>query len=280
MFKDAFMLRSDAARIKLMRQIGGLGGIPKGNRTDMVTDPSILLTPVFFALDRDLRFPIINKKKEVQALLRQLDASNKPLGDQCAILISLYGRGGISDAVDLDQADAYLLDFANISVPKDHRSSLNVKAVDGHALPLKDERDYRILQIAGERDGRRIHNSLTNKLRDCLKHLVLEEGGGTAMFDVGIKNYNGKDDYLLVEAKSSADPAQIRMAIGQLYDYWYRLHGDKEPPHLAVLLPEAPAPLSEKLLTWLGIGILWFSDNKLETNSQSLVALVKAASNA
>ena len=61
---------------------------------------------------------------------------------------------------------------------------------------------------------------------------------------------------ILFEAKSSAsDRAQLRMAIGQLYDYGY--FGFDAPIRMAVLVPDKPAPDTVELLNHLGIGVAW-----------------------
>jgi hypothetical protein len=64
------------------------------------------------------------------------------------------------------------------------------------------------------------------------------------------------------------------MAIGQLYDYWFTINGDVEP-HLAILIPSKPDEDIIKLLEWLGIGILWFSEEKLEACCDRLDTLIK-----
>ena len=57
----------------------------------------------------------------------------------------------------------------------------------------------------------------------------------------------------LIEAKSSSSRQDIRMAIGQLFDYQkFLVPGAK----LAILLPEAPEKSARDLLVDLGIKIL------------------------
>lgn len=73
------------------------------------------------------------------------------------------------------------------------------------------------------------------------------------MFDVLVQKYNKKHD-LIIEVKSSLEKPNIRMAVGQLLDYWYRLKGDEEP-HIAILLPGEPDSECVKFLEWMD----WFN---------------------
>lgn len=85
-----------------------------------------------------------------------------------------------------------------------------------------------------------------------------------------VKGYDatGEND-LLIEVKSSIEAPHIRMAIGQVFDYWFRLNG-QETPHVAILLPAPPGPDSIALLEHLEIGALWFSGETLCTCSDWL----------
>lgn len=58
LFKGAYNLKSDAEGLRLARKIMQLRGIPKANHEDQLMRPEYLLTPVFFALDPRLRFPL------------------------------------------------------------------------------------------------------------------------------------------------------------------------------------------------------------------------------
>jgi 5-methylcytosine-specific restriction protein A len=62
-------------------------------------------------------------------------------------------------------------------------------------------------------------------------------------------------DGTLYEAKGSANRHNIRLAIGQLFDY--RRWLDPEPQSISVLLPTEPAPDMRSLLEALGIGCVW-----------------------
>lgn len=72
---------------------------------------------------------------------------------------------------------------------------------------------------------------------------------------------------LLIEAKTASEGtsgrAQIRQAIGQLYDYRFTFM-PKDNVDLAVLLRKEPSVDVKKLLDSLGIELLWFKGKTLD----------------
>jgi hypothetical protein len=270
LFKDAYKLQHDKKRLKLVRKIATLPHIPKPGADGRSMRPEYLLTPAFFALDPQLRFPLINGNKGVQALLKTLHVRNAALEDQYRAMIRLYGVGGITDAADLDQVDGHLPDFVSGPGKSPTKKLLKKRAeISGHPLQLKDEQDIKRLQQALTTTSRRLHNKLTNHLREHLSRYLLLEGSRVdAMFDVLVDRYDGTH-HLLIEAKSSIEASSVRMAVGQLFDYWYRLMGATEP-HLALLLPERPEDTVLNMLDWLRIGVLWVDGDRLETNTNWL----------
>jgi hypothetical protein len=265
LFRAARNLASDKDGLKLVRKIADLPGIPKARHPQQLMRPEYLMTPVFFALDPRLRFPLINGNEGVQALLRKLGVTNAPLEVQYSALLDLYGKGGIKDAADLDQAGRDLPDFVDLKDKKATKKLLEPKQTNGNVLPLKDETDLESLQQARSITSKRIHNQLTNKLRTCLSGYTLLEGcSRTAMFDVIVRNYDDAGADLLIEVKSSSESPHIRMAVGQLFDYWFTLNGDSGR-HVAVLLPSAPTKQVYDLLASLRIGLLWFAGDALST---------------
>ena len=75
-------------------------------------------------------------------------------------------------------------------------------------------------------------------------------------------NYVG--EFMLAYGKGD-----YKMAIGQLFDYWFNEKGDVKK-HIAILLPMEPPDESIRMLEWVGIGVLWFSGNKIKTNTEWL----------
>jgi hypothetical protein len=273
LFRSASKLETDTQGLKLIRKIKGLPGIPKANHHEQLMKPEYLLTPAFFSLDGRLRFPLINGNEGVKNLLARLKVTRAPLDEQYQKMIGLYGIGGIADAADLDQAGRDLPDFIAIDGRKPTKKLLERKPTEGSELPLKDESDIQSLQKARTVINRRIHNQLTNKLKTYLSGYTLLEGSSkAAMFDVLVKDFDHKGADLLVEVKSSDEMANIRMAVGQLFDYWFSVIG-RAKPRVAVLLPSMPDDDTKTFLEWLRIGLLWFSDEKLATCSDWLKGL-------
>ncbi|MGZ0716424.1 hypothetical protein [Pseudomonas palleroniana] len=274
-FQRAYDLKSDADAQLLATDIAALAGIPKANHPTVLMRPEYLLTPVCFALDPRLRFPIINGATRVQTVLQHIGAADQSIAAQVRLLAGLIGQGGILDAADLDQLGlAELHDLGNVDREPVHQLLTHVPE-EGDALPLKDEDDVRCLQQALEVTQRRVHNRMTNQLREMLASWTLLEGRAQdCRYDVLVKNYNRSKDDLLIEVKSSATPSHIRMAIGQVYSYQHRLVGPSDNCHTAILVPERPDGEIEKLLSWLDIGLLWLEDETLHTATEWLEGFV------
>ena len=240
-------------------------------RPEQLMKPEYFLTPAFFMLDREIRFPLINGNEWVQNLLNVLEVADSGLVTQYRAMVALYGQGGIVDAADLDQVGRDLPDFLSTNKRKATKKLLEHKGTESTGeLPLKDEADVEAIKKAGTITQRRIHNQLTNKLRVSLTKFTLLEGRSeSCMFDVLVRNYDGNKNDLLIEVKSSVESPHVRMAVGQLFDYWFKLKGDEEP-HLAVLLPERPTKEIEVFLEWLDVGLMWFQNERLCTISKWL----------
>jgi len=264
MYKSAYAAKSDRDRKMLILEIQKMPGIPKANNSKQLMKPEYFLTPVFFTLDKELKFPLINGNKGVKKLLKELKVQDDSLSKQYTEMVKLYGSRGIKDAADLDQVGD-LQDFikASTSILKDKDTKNKTK------LPLKDEEDVEAIIKTGTIKHRQVHNQLTNMIRKSLSKFTLLEGcDNTCMFDVLVEKYNNKHD-LMIEVKSSSEKANIRMAVGQLLDYWFNLKGDTKP-HIAILLPEAPDSECTKFLKWMNIGSMWFENNQLYTSTEWL----------
>lgn len=280
LFEAAYRKADDDDGAAIIAAAEQLPGIPKkGREKKNRMAPARLLTPVFFALDPQLRFPLINGNKGVTNLLRKLKAHNAGLQEQYRRMISVYGQHGINDAADLDQAghDPDLPDFLSIEGKEPLRKRLERKPTEDRSLPLKDESDIESLQESRSVTCRRLHNQMTNQLSKLLSgKFQLDEGvRKDALFDVSIKNYDGEGHELFVEVKSSVESAHLRMAVGQLFSYWFTVKGDRTP-HLALLLPSEPEREVKDWLDWLEIGLLWFDGKALRTGTKWLRQLCVA----
>ena len=141
-------------------------------------------------------------------------------------------------------------------------------------MPLKDEQDVLTISKARQVTHRRRHNRLTNALFDMLDDYRLLEGRSKdCLFDVMVKTYDGKHD-LIVEVKSSCEKPHIRMAVGQVCDYWFCIKGATTDCHVALLLPKEPDDDVKGYLRWMNIGVLWIDQKSLRTDTPSLQSLV------
>jgi hypothetical protein len=273
LFRSAFHLSTDVQGLSLVRKIMNVPGIPKANHKDELMRPEFLLTPVFFALDKRIRFPVMNGNEGVTALLKKLKVFGAPLDEQYLRMISLYGKGGIEDAADLDEVGGDLPEVVGVGTADPTKHLLRDKKVAGRNIPLKDEADLKVLQKELVVRCRKIHNKLTNQLRKQLSDYTLLEGiSKEALFDVLVKNFDGSKTDLLIEVKSSIEAPHIRMAVGQVLDYWFRVSGKIEP-RVAILLPKEPDNQAKEFLSWQKIGLLWFSGETLKTSTPWLAKL-------
>lgn len=273
LFRRAFALASDRQGLEIIQAIQRLPRIPKANVSSHRMKPEYLLTPVIFSLDKRIRFPIINGNEGVRALLSAIGATSLPLDEQYKRMIQLYREGEIRDAADLDQIGSDLPDFIQVGDRRPSKKLLEQKETSGNALPIKDENDITSLQKAKTVKHRQLHNVLTNAIRKALASFTLLEGrDSSALFDVLVKNYNNEGEDLLIEVKSSTQSAHVRMAIGQLFDYWFTTYGDCLP-HIAILTPNRPCEATVEMLRWLKIGVLWIENGTLKTCSERLRSL-------
>lgn len=151
------------------------------------------------------------------------------------------------------------------------------KPTSGNKLPLKDESDVLVITTANRMEQRRIHNKMTNRLREVFGDKYdVTEGEGECMYDAIISNYHGTHD-LLIEAKSSIEVPHVRMAIGQLLDYrWRRKQSTKRDAHLAVLLPANPSKQVTNLLESLDIQIMWLENDRFCSENSKLKQFLSA----
>ena len=77
--RRAYALASDAEGEALTAAIAALPPIPKANHPAQGMRAEYLVTPVVFALDPRLRYPIINGAERVQVLLRRIGVADDSL---------------------------------------------------------------------------------------------------------------------------------------------------------------------------------------------------------
>jgi hypothetical protein len=275
-YRAALVARSKEEREAIVRKVAKLPGIPKANHPDLLMHPEFYVTPLLFALDPEIRFPIINGNGGVAKLLRKLKVQNASLIEQFRAMTGMYGVGGIEDAADLDENGADLPDFVTTKKEPAIRTILKVRT-DGRDLPLKDDADYVAVREAQTVAHRRIHNDLTNKLTKALaRGPRLTEGTNACKFDAMVHAFDGKRD-LLIEAKSSIEMPHLRMAVGQLFNYSFQLKKGETEPALAILVPDRPSPAALAFLDWVEVGALWFEGKALRTNTRTLKSIAQPA---
>lgn len=259
----AYALKSDKEARRLAQKIEQLPPIrsPGGERS---MNAQYLTTPLVFALDPRLRFPIINGRDHVRNLLKKIGANNVSLPEQYDALTSLIGVGGIEDAADLDQVRGSIDKFVGKAAGK---SRLACPSGNGKSLDLKDEQDYEVLKRNLSTTAKRLHNELTNRLlKELSDHTILEGQDPACRYDALVQDYD-EDGDLLIEVKSSTDIADVRMAIGQLFDYHRQLPDGRETSK-AVLLPGAPDDNVRALIRYAGVGLMYFDEDGLHEEWQ------------
>ena len=239
-----------------------------GNASNMHLKPASLITPLLYSLSKKKTYPIVNKRENVLNLLKWLNLAGAPLADQVRELHSLIGASGIEDAAMLDSISTDLRRL--VRLPNQPRQSkvASEKRTRGKNLPLKDAYDITVVTRANTQKAKRIHNDLTNRIRNYFNddYLVLEGVHNNCLYDVLVEDYFEKDVSLLLEVKSSNHVPDVRMAIGQLYDYGRHLLGDH---YRAIFLPNRPdenlrqlAEYSKVMLMWFVDSTMWFYDNE------------------
>ena len=266
-------------RRQIMTTLTDMSGIPKANHPEVLMRSEYYVTPVLFSLDPKLHLPLINGNEWVQNVLAALDVTDSSLEDQFRAMTRMLGHSGIEDAADLDQVGRAMgkraIDFVRTETKPPTKALLRRKETRSEKpLQLKDEADIQIIQKGGHQTQRRKHNELTNALQNALGDYTLVEGvSADCMFDVLVKSYDEDGNDLLIEAKNSAESANIRMAIGQLYHYWFGLGNDVKETHVAVLVPDKPSDDVIRFLRQMEIGLFWFQSGQLVTNDDWLVHL-------
>ena len=212
------------------------------------------LTPVLSCLDPQCHFPIMNAP--TGRLLRLI--GEKPDKNGIVSLGKLIGKYDVKDAFELDE-------YANLEAfpkpkPLAHKPS---SGGDFKDVGFKSETDSTAELAAKSVTIRKLHNKLTNDLRDWLlwRQTTLKE----CRFDALVLGWKeGRD--LLIEAKTSSEGtsgrSQIRQAIGQLHDYRFT-YFPNGAVDLAILVPKEPSANIKALLASLGIELLWFKGKTL-----------------
>ena len=235
-----------------------LFSIPSGGKTSMMNG----LSPVLACLDPQCRFPIMNARTK-----RLLSSLGKDADSQGALSLSrLIGQKGIKDSLYLD---VYAATRGQELKPAKRVPSMYAR--EPRMAGLKNE-EKSVANYA-KRKGmiRKQHNALINQFLRAVEWRYMPK---EAEYDLLIENWElGR--WLLIEAKTELngilERAQLRQAIGQLFDYrWRSLRKKGDKVDLALLTPSKPDKDVLGLLDELGIEALWFEEKKL-TGTISLI---------
>jgi hypothetical protein len=232
--------------------IASLGDITIHRRR---VSPLNCITPTLACLDPARRFPIMNAR--TQLLLRAIGEKQDSNG--ALELHKLIGRNDVKNALELD-AYAYFEDFSKLTRQP---GRLSLPLGPFASVGLKSEVASWARIVKNQIQMRKQHNRLTNQFINDLKwrRIVARE----SKFDAVILDWK-KGRHLLIEAKTASEGpggrAQIRQAIGQLFDYRLSYFAHKKVD-LAVLLPSKPSDYVQSLLATLGIEVLWFERRQL-----------------
>jgi hypothetical protein len=233
--------------------IESLGKISAGGRH---VSPFNGLTPVFSCLDPQRKFPIMNQRS------RRLLRSIRMKADSEGVVALSKLIGPTYDIKDARELDVYA---STEKFPKLKAHVATDLSADGFKdVGVKSEINSFAQITAKKTVITKLHNKLINDLRNYLlwryKIAPKEDRFDALVFDWR----KGQD--LLIEAKTASEGpsgrAQIRQAIGQLYDYRFT-HMPNKNVDLAVLLRKEPGVHVKTLLDSLGIELLWFKGNAL-----------------
>lgn len=217
------------------------------------------LSPTLACLDPQRRAPIMNKR--TVPLLRALGAGMNCEG--AVTLSELIGEPKVH-VHNSFELDVYA---CTEKFPRPRRLPKPGSRLGGQRdLGIKNEETVLAYLSAKKVRIHHDHNSLTTRLLRYVKSRYgapPKESG----FDALLQNWRpGRD--LLIEAKTaSGGPGgrfQIRLAVGQLFDYrWIHFGRGKRAVDLAVLLPSEPTEDVRSFLRSLSIGVLWFEGKVL-----------------
>ncbi len=259
--KAARLRANDRGRLALAERIDALPKVPTPSGARHKS-PGDVLTPLVAFLDPHSRFPLINQRKEVQALLREWELRGRNLKEQVQGVMRVIGRFGISDAFMLDVLADKIKEIApKLNIP------VAVKIVapsSGSALPLFDTSEREYLRQAVTIRYRNRHNKMTTALKKILHGFKLTQGTNPdCRWDVLIERYDTTGCDLLLELKPDAGKAAIRIAVGQVLDY-RRYVPRPAATDLGLLTIGPPDKNYRQFLSELQISAIWFTDEECE----------------
>jgi hypothetical protein len=252
----------DEERIRIAKSVAALPKIPSPSGARECR-PELLLTPFIMCLDPQCRFPVLNGREAVTALLASMELKDSPLEKQVEGMLLLIGRYTIRDAMMIDAlaGSDELRRLARQLASPENQVEQPKGAVSKTTLRYHDDAEREAIRKAASIVFHHLHNTMTRVLGQKFGQLSISQGASeNCRFDALIEDYDGNGRNLLIEAKPDPDRGSIRIAIGQLFDY-RRFLAKPNSVDLAVLTIGSPTADYLDLLRSLRISALWFTED-------------------
>ena len=206
-----------------------------------------------------MRFPIINGRNVVKALLKKLGIPSGDLAQQVESLIGLIGQFGIEDAFIIDTLAKQIAEHIPKVLPTERTEPGDA---EGTEVPYLDDDERLATTKSKTIIFRNLHRTMIKALRKLFRSYHFDQGKSSfCRYDYRVKNYDSKGRDLLIEAKPDPSRGNIRIALGQLLDYRRHL-ANRLATDMAVLTITQPPQEYINLLAELQILALWFADEK------------------
>ena len=274
----AASIRNDSEIIKLTNAIENLPALRTPNKKRSMSDTRSLLTPLFACLAPNLRFPIINKNYRVNRLHEKLKITNDSLESQVKTYIGLIRQYGLKDALMLDAVSERLAEIVKPQKkirtrPQHSKLPERAKQREPRRPELKDITDIKYFREQKIVFITRVHNQIVDRLIAICEEYDLQQTS-EMNYDFLITNYDNTGRDLLIEVKSSSDRPDLRLAVGQLFDYRRQLPR-RAVTDLAILVPDEPNKDSIDYIRDVGIEIMWFTNKTLNTIDGTMKLVTK-----
>ncbi len=256
-YDKTLKIQNDQDIISISRLIESLPKISRADSTAVKMGCESYLTPLLACLDPTSRFPIVNKAPWVVKFQQEMGIEDFAFKEKVESLLEIIDDYKLKDSIDLDIRCTSL-------VKKKIRQIQKEKADVNKELVKRDDRDVVYFTKTQRKEIVRTHRKIERVLVGLCnrKKLKLYEGvSSRCKYDALIKKGNRRKD-LLIEIKGSSDPSEIRLAIGQIFDYQYELGAPNKD--LAILLPERPMDKYVDLCRKLDINVLWIHRKAIE----------------
>jgi hypothetical protein len=140
-----------------------------------------------------------------------------------------------------------------------------ISSVIAAKLPDNGKGEYEVRTKASVTKAQRREGALLIEYQDWLE----KQQRGLSILKYGNLRCDAYEEKSrnLIEAKSSSRRENIRMAVGQLFDYAFQGREEIGKPHMAILLPEKPDLKKLEWVSELGIALVWRTKGKFVDNT-------------